>query len=148
MSEILKSLTFEDLPTRPPLKGRPRLSEDLQQTVSLLSGWDGATRRLVRCSPTGVLHAVSPPVKGIINKVSTGATENVTFDDIETSEIMVFANANNSGDIWVNLGANGGVDTGYPLDAGDYIILSINNLNRLYLHVITSGDKAVIVYTK
>ncbi|GAI67386.1 unnamed protein product, partial [marine sediment metagenome] len=47
MLEIIKPLTFDDLPVRPPFVGRPRISEDLQQTVALLVGWDKSTRRLV-----------------------------------------------------------------------------------------------------
>lgn len=148
MAEIIRSFPFDDLPTKPPIAGRPKVSDDLQQTLSTLVGWDKASRRLVYVSPSGVLFTSSPPVQGIINKVSTGATENVTFSDIPTTEIIVMANANNGGDIWVNIGGNGGVDTGFPLDAGDNLNISINNLKSLYLHIITSGDKAIIVYTK
>ncbi len=147
MFKILKSLTFKDLPTKPEITGQPALSEDMQQTVALLSAWDGITRRLIRSSQTGILYASSPKVKSIINKVSTGSTENVTFTDIPISEVLVMANANNGGHIWLNIGANGGVDIGWPLDAGDSLNISLNNLLDLHLHIITSGDKAIIIYT-
>ncbi|GAH82330.1 unnamed protein product, partial [marine sediment metagenome] len=42
----------------------------------------------------------------------------------------------------------GGVDTGYPLDAGDSVVWSINNLHTLHIHIVNTGEKAIVVYTK
>jgi len=148
MFEILKSLTFDDLPTKPEISGRPKLSEDLQQTLALLSGWDGATRRLVGVSSTGVLYTASSRVKGIINIGGGGAGYNWQGSDIQTSEVLVKANPNNTGEVWVNVSAVSGVDTGYPLDAGDYVVFSINNLHSLHVHIVTAAEKAIVIYTK
>lgn len=148
MPEILKSLTFDDLPTRPPLVGRPRISDDIQQTVSLITGWDGATRRLVSVSPSGVLYTASARVKGIINVSAGEAVYNWQGSEIEISEVLIRANPDNIGRLWVNVSAVGAVDTGYPLDAGEPLIFSINNLHSLHIHVVLSGDKFVVIYTK
>jgi len=148
MFEILKSLTFEDLPTKPEISGRPKLSEDLQQTIALLSGWDGATRRLVGVSPSGVLHTASPTVKGIANITASAGDYNWRGGYIPTSEVLIKANPNNTGEVWANVSVAAAPDTGYPLDAGDYVVCSINNLRSLHIHIVNTGEKAIIVYTK
>lgn len=148
MPEILIPLTFDDLPVKPSLVGRPRISEDLQQTVALLVGWDKSTRRLVSVSPTGVLHVASAPVKGIINKQFPSGTDNYNPADIKTSEVLIRAKPTNSGRIWVNIGAVAAADTGYPLDFGELIVLSVNNLHSLQFFSDTDDDWVIIVYTK
>lgn len=148
MPEILNPLTFEDLLFKPPLVGRPRISEDLQQTVALLVGWDKSTRRLVSVSPTGVLHVASAPVKGILNLLSTGDGTTQQGNDIDTSEVLIRAKPTNSGRIWVNVGDVAAVDVGYPLDSGEPVIFSINNLHSLHFYFTKAADKCSIVYTR
>lgn len=148
MPEILKPLTFDDLPVKPPLVGRPRISEDLQQTVALLVGWDKSTRRLVSVSPTGVLHIASPPVKGIINVECENGGDTYTGGDVSTSEVMIRAKPSNAGRVWVNVGDAAADDIGYPLDGGEWLNFSINNLHNLHLYFDTDTDKASIVYTR
>lgn len=148
MREILKPLTFEDLETKPPLTGRPKISEDIQQTAALLVGWDKQTRRLVSVSPAGVLHVASAPVKGIINKQFPIGVDNYNPPDIKTSEVLIRAKPSNGGRIWVNKGAAAAADTGYPLDAGEPIVLSVNNLHSLHFFSDKDNDWIIIVYTK
>ena len=148
MLEILKSLTFEDLPTKPPLVGKPKMSEDLQQTVALLVGWDGATRRLIGVSPSGVLYVASPRVKGILNILADQTSYTWQGADILTSEVLIRAKPTNSGRIWVNVGAAGAVDTGYPLDSGEWVRFSINNLHSLHLFIAVDTERAIVIYTK
>ena len=148
MGEILIPFTFEDMPVRPPLVGRPRISDDLQQTLAALVGWDKTTRRLVYVNPQGVLHIASPPVKGIINEQSGGVGSTKQFTDIITSEIMIRAKPTNSGRIWVNVGIAAAVNVGYPLDSGEWVSLSINNLINLHLYFTLADDYAIIVYTR
>jgi len=147
MAEILKNLTFEDLPTKPPLTGRPRISDDLQQTVALLVGWDGVTRRIIRCSPTGALYVTSPKVKGIINFQADGDSDDWQGDAIKTSEVLIKAKTGNTGNLWVNVGAAAAVNTGFQLLSGEYVNFSINNLHTLYLHFTKDDDWVNIIYT-
>lgn len=147
MPEILKPLTFEDLPTKPPLVGRPRITEEIQQAISLLVGWDETTRRLLRCSPSGVLYYASPRVKGIINFQADGDSDDYQGSDIKTSEVLIKAKHDNEGDIWINVGAAAALDTGYPLDAGEWVSFSINNLHTLHLHLTKDDDWVSIIYT-
>ncbi|GAH35528.1 unnamed protein product [marine sediment metagenome] len=148
MPDILIPLTFEDLPVKPPLAGRPRISDDIQQTAALLVGWDKTTRRLIFVNPSGVLHNASPPVKGIINQQADGDADTYNGGDISTSEVMIRAKPTNTGRIWVNVGDVAAVDTGYPLDTGEWVRFSINNLHSLHLYFTKDDDWAIILYTK
>lgn len=146
--DIIKPLPFDDLPTKPEIVGRPKMSDDIQQTAALLVGWDGATRRLVRVSPSGVLHTASARVKGVTNILANQGSYNWQGGDVSTSEVLIRANPKNSGEVWVRVGAVAGVDTGYPLDAGDFVVWGINNLHSLHIHIVNTGEKAIVVYTK
>lgn len=147
MAEIERPFPLKEIPIKPEMTGRPKIDETIIQTLAAVLGWDGEARRLLTCALNGALHAVSPPVCCITNKATSGAGENITFGDIPTTEVMVMANKNNSGDVWVNIGTAAAVDTGWLLDAGDYVQLSINNMRDLKLHVVTSGDKVIILRT-
>lgn len=140
-------LPFDELDTRPSLSPKPRISDDIQQVLSLLSGYDGSQRRLLKVSPTGVLYVCSPPVKGIINVEGVGAGYNWQGDDISTSEVLIYANCKNVGDIWVNKGIAAAVDTGHVLECGDSVIWGLNNLRSLHLHIVNAGEKVIITYT-
>lgn len=148
MPEVEIPLTFDDLPVKPPLTARPRISEDLQQTVALLVGWDKSTRRLVSVSPTGVLHVASAPVKGIVNLLSVGDGTTQQGDDIKTSEVLIRAKPTNTGRVWINVGKAAAVDVGYPLDSGEPVIFSVNNLHSLHFYFTKAADKCSIVYTR
>lgn len=148
MPEVLIPLTFEDLPVKPPLIGRPRISEDLQQTAALLVGWDNTTRRLLRVSPTGVLYVASSPVKGIANVLFAADDYDWQGEDIPTSEVLVRAHPDNTGRVWANVAAAAAADSGYPLDAGEWVKWSINNLHTLYLLGSATATKAIVIYTK
>lgn len=148
MPDIIKSLPFEELATKPPLTGRVRISDDMQQTLTLLSGWDGASRRLLKVSQSGALYVCSPRVKGIINQQGDGDADDIQLPDIPTSEVLIRAKPTNTGRIWVNFSAAAAVDIGYPLDSGEHVILSVNNLHSLHLHYTKNDDWAIVIYTK
>ncbi|GAI75627.1 unnamed protein product [marine sediment metagenome] len=148
MPEIINPLTFDDLPVKPPLVGRPLISEDLQQTVALLVGWDKATRRLVSVSPSGVLHIAQSPVKGIINALAASNGFTGQGDNISTSEVLIKAKPTNTGTIWINISAAAANNVGYPLDAGEYVVFSVNNLHSVNYYFTTKDDWGIVVYTK
>jgi len=148
MAEILKSFTFDDLPTKPPIVGRPKVSDDLQQTIALLSGWDGATRRLIRVSPSGAIRIGSARAKGIYNIVANQDGYTITCENCPTSEVMVRAFPDNTGRVFLNIGTAAALNTGYPLFTGEWINLSVNNLNSLQLYIEKDTDKAAVIYTE
>lgn len=147
MYKVQIPFPIKGLPMKPELTGQQTVDDKIIQTLATLLGWDGESRRLITCAINGALHSVSPPVAGFTNVASTGNNEDVTFSEQRTTEIIVMANKSNAGDVWVNVGAAAAVDTGWPLDAGETLKISINNMQELNLFVVTSGDKVIIVRT-
>lgn len=145
MLEIQVPFPLSGIPLKPEMTGRVQIDETMIQTLSALCGWNGEARRLLTCAVNGALHVTTPPAKAIVNSASTGANENITFADEPTTEVMIMANPNNTGDVWVNIGAVGAVDTGWLLSSGDTVNLAINNMLELNLFVVTSGDKVITV---
>ena len=148
MLEILKPFTFDDLPTKPPITGRPKLSDDLQQTIALLVGWDSSTRRLVRVSPSGVIRMGSARAVGIHDIVADTADFTITCTGCPTSEVMIRAYPDNTGRVFVNIGKAAALNVGYPLFTGEWVNLSVNNLGSLQLYIEKNADKAAVIYTE
>ena len=148
MFEITKPFTFDDLPTKPEISGKPKLSEDIQQTIALLSGWDGVTRRLIRCSPTGVIRIGSARAIGVSNIIADDPAYTITLPNISTSEVMIRACPDNVGRVFLNIGIAAAIDVGYPLFTGEWVTLSVNNLNVLQLYIETYMDMVAIIYTE
>lgn len=148
MPEILKTLTFDDLPTRPPLVGRPRISDDIQQAIAMLVGWDGATRRFVRVSPTGALRVGSARVLGVYDVVADQDGYIITCIDCPTSEAMIRAYPDNTGRVFVAINATPALNSGYPLFTGEWVSLSTNNLSSIHLYIEKDTDKVAVIYTE
>lgn len=147
MPELQKPFLLKELPLKPPVVGRLKVDETLIQTLSALLGFDGEGRRLLKCALSGSLRITSPIVKGVANKATSGEEHNITFSDVPTTEVLVTANPDNSGRVWVNLDIAAGLDTGWPLDAGDILNISINNLQSLRLYTASIGDKVIVAWT-
>lgn len=147
MFEIDRPFPIAGLSFKPELTGRLKVDEKLIMTLATLMGWDGESRRLLNCGIGGALQTIAPIAKAVVNVTGSGANDDITFADEVTSEVMIMANASNTGDIWINIGAAAAVDTGWPLDAAEVVILSINNMQELQARIITSGDKLIIIKT-
>ena len=148
MPPITKPLPFEDLETKPPLSGIIKLSDDMQQVLSLLSGYDGTERRLLTCTPTGTLSVASARVKGIANVLADQASYTWQGTDIKISEVLIKAHPDNNSRVWVNVDTAAAANTGYPLEAGDYVKFTINNLRNLHLFIAANTEKVIIIYTR
>lgn len=147
MFDILRPFRLKDIPLKPEMTGRLKLDETILQTLAALMAYDGEARKLLRCTLAGDLFMASPPVCCIVNKQTSGEEKNITFGDLPTTEIMIMADAGNSGEVWVNVDNDAGDNTGWFLDAGDYIQFSIENMSRLRLHTTTIGDRVIILRT-
>lgn len=148
MSEILKPLPFEDLPTEPPILGRPKLSDDFLQTMALLCGWDGSTRRLIRVSSSGVLSIGEPAIKDIVHLQGSGTPSVIQGSDIPCSECMVLAHPDNTDIAWVRPYVAVATDYGWPLQSYDMVRFAVSNVNQLFFLFDTAAEKVIIAYTR
>lgn len=146
MPKIKKSLPFHELELHPDVAAAIALSDDIQQTLALLSAWAGSTRRLIRCADTGVLYTVNPRVLGIEHV--TADEDNYAYQggDKVITELIVRGYPSNSGNVWVKNDEAASTANAWPLASNEWIQLTLNNLKHLHLLIETNGQKAILLY--
>lgn len=148
MRNIGKSLQFPELELRPEIKEMIKLSDDMQQTLAALAGYDGVSRRLLRCSNSGVFNVTSPRIKDIFHVVGQGANYDWHGFDIPATEVMIMAHPDNTGLVWVKNDEAATANNGWPLSKKEIIAVTIDNLSNLHLLIIVDGEKAIIAFTR
>lgn len=148
MPDITKPLPFDELALRPPLTGRIRLGEEVGQSLSLLSGYDGRQRKLVRLSPSGILYTASPAVSGVINITADQAGYQWPSVAKKITDVLIRAALTNGEYVWVNIDNDAGVNTGWPLEAGEWLNLTVTSLMNLHIYIVTNTDKAIVIYSE
>jgi len=148
MADIVIPFPFGDLPIKPELTGKIKITDDVTQTLATLLGWDGSARRLVKTSMSGSLQTSASRFGGISTKTSTAPNQIQTYSNVPTTEVMIMGHPDNGEKIWINVGINPTVDNSWPLDAGDVLQLSIDNLEKLKILVVTSGNQVIVLYTR
>lgn len=146
MVSITKPLPFPELTTQPELPSRIRISDDMQQSLALLSGYDGQQRKLVAVTPSGALVTTSVRPKGVINITGDGANDDWQGSDIKCSEVKVLSHKDNAALIWVNINTTADEDVGEPLEAGDYLIWGLSNLVNLHINIVGASEKVIVTY--
>ena len=148
MTEINKPMRVPELKLQPPITSKVRLSDDMQQTLALLTGYTNSRRMLLTASETGVLNSTSPQIKDILVHVATPTTKDWNGGDIPCTEIAVIAGLNNDGKVWVRPYSLASAANAWPLNTGESFGFSITNLNQLHVNIQKTGDIAIIAYTR
>lgn len=148
MSEITIPFPISEIIVSPEPTGRVRLSDDIQQTLASLMGYDGGSRRLLRCSQSGTLFVTSPPIKNIVLITAPSATYFWDGDNSEISEVMIHAFEDNVSNVLVFVDTKTIDDNYWVLTPGESVQFSINNLNRLHIYFVVQNDVANLAYTR
>lgn len=148
MGEVRSPFELVDLVIKPPLKSNPIISDDIQQVLATLVGFDGTLRHILRSTPTGILQTVNPIAKKFINIPIGDAGRLYQGADIRCSEVLVRAHPENTDKVWVNIYAVADIDVGWLLKENEHIVLTLTNLSHLHLKLDGAGDKAMILYTQ
>lgn len=148
MRDILLPFRFDDLLLSPDFVSRIKLSDDMQQTLASLVGYDGISRRLLRSTMGGVLHTVTPRIAAITHITADEGNFNWVGSDIKTTEVMITGYPTNTGIVWVSIDEPAGADNAWPLGATDVVSFTLDNLNNLNLLIVTNAEKAIIAYTR
>ncbi|MBA7704992.1 hypothetical protein ES703_113816 [subsurface metagenome] len=148
MRDILIPFRIEDLLLKPEMAGRITLSDDMQQTLASLVGYDGVARRLLRSSRSGILYTASPRIHKIVHVARPSDPYVWTGSDIKTTEIMVMGHPSNTGLIWVKNDEAIVAADGWPLGSKEVLNLTLDNLINLNIFFATAGDVAIVAYTR
>lgn len=148
MAKIKKALRIPELGLEPPIKSDIRLSDDMQQTLALLTAFGDNKRVVLKATDKGILQAVSPQLKDIVVLTADATPYAWQGGDVPCSEVVVVAGLDNAGRVWFRPNSAASSANGWPLDKGEIFGFTISNLNQLHVTIQTSGEIAVIAYTR
>lgn len=147
MPDIRKPMGVPELDLKPEISGKVRLSEDMQQTLALLTALGVTGRKVMKCSESGILYTQSPRIKDIVHFTADGAGDTQTGDNVACSECLVMGHPDNSGLIWVRPYKTASADNAWPLSANDVVNLTIDNMNQLNMLIVVDTEQLIVAYT-
>lgn len=148
MPDIQIPLEVPELKLKPEQSGKVKLSEDMQMSLALLAAYYNGKIRLVKSSESGALSITSPRTADIVQVTSTGPNETNVGSDIPCSEVLVYAHPDNVGRCWVRPDKTASAVNAWPLDAGDGVPFTLDNLKQLNMLTVTTGDTLIIKYSR
>jgi len=148
MTKINKPMDIPELNLHPPITGKVNLSDDMQQTLSLLCAAGDGKRVLLRVSESGVLFTGEPAIKEIVHVTGSGSPSVAQGGDIACSSVMIIGHPDNTDTAWVRPYAAVASGYGWPLQKWDMVRFVVPNLNRLHFLFDTSAEKVIIAYTR
>jgi len=148
MGNINKPMDIPELNIKPPIEGKVRLSEDMQQTLALLAGYGDNARKLLRASETGVLNVTSARIKDIKHYTGVGANDTQVGDNVPCTECLVMAHPDNTGKVWVRPDKTATVNNAWPLSVGEVVGFTLDNLKQLNMLIVVAGEKLIVAYTR
>jgi len=148
MSNINKPMVVPELDVRPPIEGWMRLSEDMQQTLALLTAYCANKRVVLKASESGVLNVASAQIKDIVHYTRDGIDEELTGGDIPCTECLVMGHPDNTDKIWVRPYTTATVDNSWPLAAGEAMGFTLDNLKQLNMFIAVDGETLIVAYTR
>jgi len=148
MAKISKPMAVPALNLHPPITDAVRLTDDMQQTLALITAYGVNTRKLLRCSETGVLNVSSARVKDIVHIAVVGDNHYPVGPNIPCSELIVLGHPDNTGNVWVRPDKAAAVDNAWPVAAGDVLGLTLDNLAQLNLYIVEDADILIVGYAR
>jgi len=148
MSNINKPMAVPELNLKPPIDGKVRLSEDMQQTLALLTAYCENKRVTLKASESGVLNTTSAKIKDIVHYTGVGANDTQTGKNVSCTEIMVMGHPDNTGKVWVRPDKMATVNNSWALSAGEVVGFTVDNLKQLNMLIVVDGEKLICAYTR
>jgi len=148
MPDINKPMDIPELNLQPPITGKVRLSEDMQQSLALLCAMVNGKRVLLKASESGLLSLGEPAIKDIVIVTSAAGTGLGQGSDIPCSSVIIMAHPDNDDRTWVRPYAPCDDTHKWPLQKWDMVKFAVDNLNRLYFLCDTPEEKVIIAYTR
>lgn len=145
---IHKPMAIPDLQLKPPIEGAVRLTDDMQQSLSLLTAYGIDQRKILRASESGVLNVTNARLKDIVHFTGSGANDEQTGGDVACTECLIMGHPDNTGLIWIRPNATASVDNAWPLAATEAISFTLDNLKQLNMLIVVDTEKVIVAYTR
>lgn len=140
-------MASDRLGIRPPLPSQIPVAEQLVQTLAQIIGHYNGERVVLKASPGGILYNASPSLTDVFHWTAAAPNAAKQGDNIVATEVLCVAHPDNTGKVWVRTKKVATVDNAFPLDAGDVIGFSVENLQDLHALIVTNGEKLIVGYS-
>ena len=140
MQRIGTPLKCPELNLQPEREGGIELSPDMQQVLSLLTGFSKNIRIVLQSSPVGSLRTTSARIQDIKHIEGSGVNDQVQGSDMPCSEVMCMGEPSNTGTIWVRSLKTATTTNAWPLAAGEVVNLSVDNYRDVRALVVDHAD--------
>ncbi|MBA7522236.1 hypothetical protein ES705_14354 [subsurface metagenome] len=148
MPDINKPMGVPELNIKPPIDGKVRLSEDMQQTLALLCGYADSKRVILKASDSGVLNTTSARIKDIVHYTRTDPANPTQGDNVPCTECLVMGHPDNVGSVWVRPDQTAEITNAWPLGKGEVVNFTLDNLQQLKMNIITDGDILIVAFSR
>ena len=148
MNTVNTPMKIPELDLKPEPTGGIQLSENMQQSLSLLTAFWRNKRVLLKASPSGVLSVSSARIDDIKHYTGVGANDTQTGNDVKCTEVMVMGHPDNTDMVWVRPDKTATVDNAWPLAKGEVTNFTLDNLKQLNMLFVVAGEKCIVAYTR
>lgn len=147
MAKATLPIASDGLRLHPPLPSQIPVSDELRQTLALLLGYHQGDRLPLACSPSGILFTTSPRLVDVFQWTAAAPNADKQGDNIVCTELLCMAHPDNTGRIWVRTKTAAAANNAFPLDKGDPIGFSVENLSELRALIVANGDTLIVGYS-
>ena len=137
----------ERLGIRPPLASQIPVAEQVVQTLAQLLGHHQGNRIVLQASPSGILYVASPYLADVVHFTGVGANDTQQGNNVACTEVVCIGHPDNTGKVWVRTKQVATVNNAIPLDAGDIVGFSVENMSDLQMLIVVAGEKLIVGYS-
>ncbi len=146
MQTIGSPLKIPELHLQGEQEGGIELSPDMQQVLSLLTGYSKNRRILLQSSPVGALRVTSARLIDVVHYTATANNQTKQGADVPCSEVICMGHPSNTGKVWVRSLSTATISNSWPVGAGEVVNLSVDNLRDLQMLIVVDTEKLIVAY--
>lgn len=135
-----------ELQLQPEPEGGIQLSEDMQQVLSLLTGFSKNRRIVLQSAPVGALRTTSARVQDVKHFTAVGANDTQNGPDKACAECICMGHPDNAAKVWVRTLSTAELTNSWPLGAGEVQSFSLDNMRDLQMLIVGDGEKLIVAY--
>lgn len=147
MAKLELPLGTKGVPLSPSLSSLTPIEDRLVQTLALLLGYARGERVPLAASPSGVLYSASPRLTDVVHYTAAAPNAAKQGAEIVCTEILCMAHPDNTGRIWVRTRSTAAANNAFPLDKGEVMGFSVENLSELRALIVANGDTIIVGYS-
>ena len=147
MDTIQKPMQSSELGYQQAIARLTRVSDEMTQSLASIMGYSVNQRVLLKASASGVLYTVTPRVSDIIQWSAVGDNEAHQGQDLACSAVLLRCALANIDNVYVSIRKTTTTINSLPLQKGEWVIFSVDNLNELHCLIAKTGDIFVVMYS-